>query len=442
VNGDDDRSPDVGVEPSPPAPELLAAPAYHRALRAHLEATEPELWAWFAESAAPSVDAVKDVEVELLKTSYRLDGGLHGVLTAYASLAAGRLDLTGNITLYQELGTDERNARVLILGDDVHIVFGGDLLDLLTLGEQQAVLAHELAHVSLWQRDDKAYWILDQMIHRLAADPAAADAVGETARRLRLHTEVFADAISAEITDDRNDVISAVVKVNSGLRSVDPEAYLRQARQILEADPESSRGWTHPELHVRVACLAAQASDNVDELLASLIEGPDELDRIDLLGQFRLQELTGRVLACGRQASERGTSALAGVAEKASDSAPLEGEIETHIDMFPSAVQSAAAPGARPTGAGAPEDGARGGGLLGDGALADRAPSVRHLCGALLVDVALAPEGRATGLDRISPISQEADRLGVAAEFDKILARATERTLRDVRKLHTSGAGS
>lgn len=409
---------------------MLAAPAYHRALRTLLESTEPELWAWFTETAAPSDEAMNDAEVELLKTSYRLDGGLHDVLTAYASLAAGQLELTGTVTLYQELGTQERNARVLILGDDVHIVFGGDVLDLLDLGEQQAVLAHELAHVSLWQREDKAYWVLDQLVHRLAADPAAADAVGETARRLRLHTEIFADAISAGITASRDDVISAVVKVNSGLRAVDPEAYLRQARQILEADPASSRGWTHPELHVRVACLAALASADPDTMIASLIDGPDDLDRVDLLGQLRLQELTGRVLACGHRVanatSNETLSAESGMVGGIAAGEVQTHEVQIHIELFPSVVQSVV----------------QNSELLDDGVLADQEPSVRHLCGALLVDVALAADGRATELHRIAPLAQEAERLGVVVEFDKILARAIERSIRDVRKLHAGGAES
>lgn len=412
MNGEDEGPLEAMPDSASPPVGLLDAPAYHRVLREHLERTEPELWTWFSESAEPSPDAIHEAEVDLLKTSYRLDGGMHDVLTAYASLAAGRLDLSGNITLYQELGTQERNARVAILGEDIHIVFGGDLLELLDLGEQQAVLAHELAHASLWQRDDKAYWILDQLVHRLAADPSAADAVGETARRLRLHTEVFADAIAAEITADRNDVISAVVKVNSGLRAVDPDAYLRQARQILEADPASSRGWTHPELHVRVASLAARSSTDPDELIASLIDGPDELDRVDLLGQLRLQQLTGNVLASGVRAS-------------ITDDASAD-DVAAHIAMFPAEVR-AAADGATP---------------IDDEALAGHEPSVRHLCGALLVDVALASEGRATGVDRIAPVAQVAHRLGVANEFDKILARATERSLRDVRKLHASGGAT
>ena len=389
---------------------LLVAPRYHELLRDHLRTTEPELWAWFAESALPSRESIQEAEVDLLKTAYRLDGGLHDVLTAYASLAAGQLDLPGNITLYQELGTQERNARVLILGDDVHIVFGGDLLDLLDLGEQQAVLAHELAHVALWQRDERAFWILDQLVHRLAADPAASEAVDETARRLRLHTEVFADAIAVEVTGNRDDVIASVVKVHSGLRIVDPAAYLRQARQILEADPSSSRGWTHPELHVRVGCLAARSSANAEALIDGLIEGPDELDRVDVLGQLRLQDLAGQVLASGQRAVMADPSATSSADE-------IDDDVELHIETFPLAVQAST-------------------GELADDALTSLEPSVRHFCGALLVDVALAPSGRTTEIAHIAPVAREADRLGIANEFDKILARATDRSMRDIRKLH------
>ncbi len=395
----------------------LTTPRYHRELRAHFEATEPELWSWFAETRTPSVESIEDAELELLKTAYRLDGSLHDVLTGYASLTAARLDLTGSISLYQELGTQERNARVLLLGNDVHIVFGGDILDLLDLGEQQAVLAHELAHVALWQRESKAFWVLDHLVHRLAADPAASAAVDETARRLRLHTEVFADAIAGALVDDDNDVISSIVKIHSGLRTVDPEAYLRQAERILEADPTSSRGWTHPELHVRVAALAAQRASGTDTIVRTLVEGPDELDRLDLLGQLRLEELCGRILGAGRRAAtdSNGLDGLDG----------LDG-IDAHITSFPAEVQRAASPEHA---------------LLDDAEFEASDPSVRHLCAALLVDMALVTDGIATDLSVIAPFAIEAERVGVGNEFDKILCQATSRTARDLRLLRNAAGG-
>ena len=409
---------DFADQSNPAASSLvgrLATPRYHQQLRNHFETGEPELWSWFAETATSSSDSIDEAELELLKTAYRLDGSMHDVLTGFALLIAGRLDLTGTVTLYQELGTRERNARVLLLGEDIHVVFGGDVLELLDLGEQLAVLAHELAHVSLWQREDKAYWILDTLIHRLAADPSATEAVDETARRLRLHTEVFADAVASALVDDDNDVISSIVKVHSGLRTVDPEAYLRQAQQILEADPTSSRAWTHPELHVRVACLAALRAAEPDSIVARLIEGPDELDRVDLLGQLRLQELTGRVLGAGRRVASS-TAAQTGI--------ELD-EIDAYLNSFPLAVLDAARADAEP---------------FADAAFEADEPSIRHLCAALLVDLALVPDGIATDLAALAPLAIEAERLGVASEFDKVVCRATSRTARDLRLLRKAGS--
>ncbi len=233
-------------------------------------------------------------------------------------------------------------------------------------------------------------------------------AVDETARRLRLHTEVFADAVASALVDDDNDVIATIVKVHSGLRTVDPAAYVRQAHQILEADPTSSRGWTHPELHVRVAALAARRAPRTDEIVRTLIEGPDELDRLDMLGQLRLETLSGRALAAGRRAAAA-TANVTGV--------EIE-QLDTHIASFPAGVQRAASTSAAP---------------LEDEAFAASDPSVRHLCGALLVDLALVTDGVATDLSIIAPIAIEAERVGVADEFDKILCRATNRTARDLR---------
>ncbi|MEP1126348.1 MAG: M48 family metalloprotease [Ilumatobacter sp.] len=383
--------------------EGFATPRYHEQLCLHLKDTEPELWAWFRETIEPDRAAVDQAELELLKTTYRLDGEVHGVLAGFAPLLAGRLGLDEEVVLYQDLGGAERNARVMRLGDRIHVVFSGDLLELLDVHEQEAVLAHELAHVALHDRCDRDYLVLDHLVHRADVEAITDDVVGETARRLRLHTEVFADAVAHEMMDDLRPVVSSIVKVNTGLRNVDPDAYLRQARQIIETDPSSSHGWTHPELHVRVACLAARSAevpgDVTGEVVTQLIDGPDDLDRIDLLGQLRIQEIVSRVLASAGSidASDDGTE-----------------DFRSYVRNYPDLEPARAEP-------------------ILDGELADATPSVRHLVGALLVDVALLGDG--DGLDRTGAFSREAQRQGVGDEFDKVLSRATERTLADVRKL-------
>ena len=204
--------------------------------------------------------------------------------------------------------------------------------------------------------------------------------------------------------------------MHSGLRTVDPQAYLRQAEQILEADPTSSRGWTHPELHVRVACLAARRSADPEALVTQLVEGPDELDRLDVLGQLRLEQLTGRILGAGRRAALR----------RAADTGIEPETIDNYITSFPVEVHVTAL---------APSD------PIDDAAFEAVDPSVRHLCGALLVDLALVGDGLGTDLQTIAPLAIEADRLGVATEFDKILCRATNRTARDLRLIRSAEEG-
>ena len=380
----------------------LPTPGYHTELRDLLTATEPELWRWFHESkqlADRGDDArQREAELDLLKSAIRLDGGVHDVLVAHATLLRDAFGITEPVALHQELGSSERNAHVFRLNGQVNVVFGGDLLELLEPSEQRVILAHELAHIALWRRSNGDFEVLDQMIHRLASDPTAADTVIETARRLRLHTEVWADAAAFAATDDMDTTVAAMVKVGSGLRHVDPAAYLRQAEDILALESRATTAWTHPELHIRVACLSARRRHAADHVLAALINGPDDLDRLDLLGQRRLQTLAARVLAT------------------AGGPSPSEA-VSDYVAQYPDLTVDDAD-------------------QIGNGELAELSPSVRWFAASLLVDLALVDD-EVDDLADLRAMSAEADRQGVAEEFDKILAKATEQSRAEIAGLRT-----
>jgi hypothetical protein len=392
-------------------------PEYHEALRQLMEHEQPALWRWFVQSVRTSEHDAAEAELELLKSAYRLDGDGHAALAGIAQVLAGKLGLAGDVVLYQALDDTGRgrNAGVTMLGDVAHVVFAGDLLSLLDLHEQEAVLAHELAHVWLFQHDEGAFRVLDHLVHRLAAE-SDAPTVAETARRLRLHTEVFADRMAVELVaapsrarheSDASDtstdpdtlatVVRALVKLHSGLHHVDAAAYLRQAREILEADSSASLAWTHPELHVRIACLAARDTDGIGNIEHHLIDGRDDLDRLDLLGQRRLEQLTARVLA--------GVLPVA----HALPGAPRE-TIDLHVTLFDADFRAADSSDASP---------------LDDDELADAAPSVCHFAAALVLDFAMLMRSNDADLADLARLTKEAHRIGVGKEFDTLLTRVT-----------------
>lgn len=399
----------------------LPTPTYHTELRDFLTAAEPELWRWFAESKELAARGDDEAELELLKSAIRLDGGVHDVLVAHATLLRDVFEISDPVALYQELGSSERNAFVFQLNGQVNVVFGGDLLELLEPTEQQMILAHELAHIALWRRSDGDFGVLDHMVHRLASDPGAGDPLIETARRLRLHTEVWADAAALAAVDDLDTAVAAMVKVGSGLRHVDPAAYLRQAEEILTLDSGATTAWTHPELHIRVACLSARRRNAAAEVLATLVNGPDDLDRLDLLGQQRLQTLAARVLntttgpANRRPPSDAVADYIAHytVRYTAPDPDPNLGRAVDAADAVASD---------RP---------------IADDELADLAPSVRWFAASLLVDLALVDD-EVDDLADLRAMSAEAERQGVAEEFDKILAKATDRSRAEVGALRAA----
>jgi hypothetical protein len=71
--------------------------------------------------------------------------------------------------------------------------------------------------------------------------------------------------------------------------------------------------------------------------------------------------------------------------------------------------------------------------------LAAHQPSIRWMAAALLVDLALA-DGATDGLDELRALSTEAARQGTGDEFDKILARATDRTPAEAARIREVSA--
>jgi hypothetical protein len=274
---------------------------YLVAVRDHLRRAEPEVWAFFA-SAPARAEHAAGLRMELLKATYRLDRESHPELHAALGMAAGRLGIEHEVTLYQaqQPVPEQPNASVISLAGAAHVVFSGGLLDLLSGEERLAVLGHELSHHLLATADDGTLLIADRVLNAAAAAAGAEPGHRETARLFRLHTEVYADRGALVAADDLPSVVSALVKLVTGLRTVSGASYLRQAAEIFADGPGAgSAGVSHPELFLRAHALDlwAQRGTDADGQLVALLRGTPDLDRLDLLDQERLTGLTGRLWA-------------------------------------------------------------------------------------------------------------------------------------------------
>ncbi len=274
---------------------LLPLP-YQQALAEYLRTEEPETWAWF-DSAEVKSEFAENLRVDLLKQTYRLDPAAYPELFAALGDAQTRLGITAPVTIYQAQSNQQLNAALYHLPGEAHIVLEGAVLQLLSPAELRAVLGHELAHYQLWSGAGQML-LADRVLQAMAADPRAQPSHFESHRLMRLYTEIYADRGSLRVTGDPTVVISALVKLATGLAQIDPASYVRQAEEIFARAKVKTEGVSHPEAFIRARAIMlwAENAPNVEPEIVRMIEGDRSLDKLDLLGQQRLTTLTRRWL--------------------------------------------------------------------------------------------------------------------------------------------------
>jgi hypothetical protein len=287
------------VESVNPDGIALAPLAYHHDVVAYLRQHEADTWAWAASLAAQEQHA-QEIREQLLRDSYRLTPEAHPLPYRLCALAMQRLGMDAPVTIYQ--ANDHgggMNAMLCYLPGQVHLMLQGPLLERLSEDELLALLGHELAHHLLWSLANGEFLIADRILHHTVADLAAAPSHTETARLYQLHTEVFADRGGAVAAQALEPPVCTLVKVQTGIASVDAAAYLQQAQELESADAGISRGLSHPESYLRAQALDLwwRRDPGTDDWLRRRIHGPLDMARLDLTAQARLVQITRDLLS-------------------------------------------------------------------------------------------------------------------------------------------------
>lgn len=282
------------VHDSPDTPAEAVLTVWHQQLLHYLQTERTALWQWFS-GVRYRAEAAAARRLELLKTAYRLDRTSAAVLYLQCDAILGRMHLDVPVTLYhaQQHATG-LNASLPWLPGEAHIVFSGPVLETLTDEEVECVLAHELAHFELLSLQQGAYGIVDEILSATVSDPSVDVAHERTWRNFRLYTEVYCDRRALQVTENLDACVRALVKMDTGLKRVSAAAYRQQAGEILAADSGGSDQVTHPEMYLRARALElwADSPQDCDQLVAMMVEGPLQLQLLDLLQQHELMQVT------------------------------------------------------------------------------------------------------------------------------------------------------
>lgn len=270
---------------------------YHHTIVDYLRSHEPDVWNW-ASARGTDAEQRDALRAALLRDTYRIERDAHAEVHATLDLALARLGIDAPATLYQSPG-QSMNAALFYVPGEVHIMLQGPLLERLSRDELLAVLGHELSHYLLWSRDEGRLLVADRILHDALSSADGHASHQETYRRYALHTELFADRGAAIAAGAIAPAISALVKVQTGIGTVDAAAYLRQAMEIEAKEAQASSAYSHPETFIRARALALwwEGTEDMQAWLDARLHGPLALDRLDLPGQLHLQRLTRGFIA-------------------------------------------------------------------------------------------------------------------------------------------------
>ncbi len=270
---------------------------YHELTTSYLQ-KQTSVWDFFSNQIHKE-EQLKQFKTDLLKNTYKFDETTDAELYQKVNVAKQKLNLSIPVVLYQAQNTEEMNASILYLNGEGHIVFSGKILQLLTDDEQQAIIAHELSHILLYTQINGNVEIADRMITAIANHQGSTPAHYETARLFKLYTEIFCDRGAYHVTENYAPIISSLVKISTGLQSVNADSYIKQAEEIFTAEVDTkTTGVSHPENFIRARAVwfwHTKQSD-ANELVKQMIEGNINIEELDLFRQQQISIVTEKLI--------------------------------------------------------------------------------------------------------------------------------------------------
>lgn len=276
---------------------MLSILPYHEQATRYFQ-QQNAVWSFFSNHRHKE-EQLKDFKTDLLKNTYKFDVATEIALYEKVEFAKEKLGLSLPVTVYQAQHTEEVNASIIFINNEVHIVFSGRLMQMLSDEELLAVLAHELSHVQLYTELNGDVEVADRIVTAMANNVGSTSAHYETARLFKLYTEIFCDRGAYVVTGNYAPIISSLVKIATGLQTVNADSYIKQAEEIFAADAATrTSGISHPENFIRARAIWLWHTKNNESQndIKQMIEGHVSIDELDLFKQQQMSSITKLLL--------------------------------------------------------------------------------------------------------------------------------------------------
>lgn len=277
---------------------MLSLLDYHQTTTSYFQ-KQTSVWQFFANHEHKE-EQLKEFKTDLLKNSYKFDettddNGLYKKV----KIAKEKLSLELPITLYQAQNVEEINASIVYLNGEAHIVFSGKLIQLLTDEEMLAIIGHELSHVQLYTQLNGEVEVADRIITAISNHMGSTSAHYETARLFKLYTEIFCDRGAYLVTGSYSPIISSLVKISTGLQSINADSFIKQAEEIFASDNTiKTLGISHPENFIRARAIWLWYSkrSEAEATIKQMIEGNMSIEELDLFKQQHVSVITEQMI--------------------------------------------------------------------------------------------------------------------------------------------------
>ena len=276
---------------------MLAALQYHK-ITTNFFQQQSQVWQFFA-GHSNKEEQLREFRTDLLKNTYKFDEAVDIALYEKVNMAKVKLELPIPVTLYQAQNTEEMNASIVYIGGEAHIVFSGKIIQVLSDEELLAIIAHELSHVKLYTQLNGDVEVADRVITAIANHQGSTPAHYETARLFKLYTEIFCDRGAYIVTNNYAPIISSLVKISTGLTSVNADSYIKQAEEIFSADADTkTSGVSHPEnfIRARAIWLWHSKGNEAEPIIKQMIEGNVNLEELDVFRQHQIASITEQLI--------------------------------------------------------------------------------------------------------------------------------------------------